>query len=176
MVLLRDFLVSVADRGRTVPGAAKSSLSAWSEALGVPWSLYNPLVCAAAQVESNETPQHAPPTKLETIKKLDELVANVEVAPFKRAFASCILLMAYASIRFSDVQRLRSIETNDDSIHGALLQSKTRKPHGLPRPWTCPRIGVTGPTEWVGPLIDFHTAHDRRKWIKAHIHISPTQS
>ena len=90
VVLLRDFLESVEDRGRTVPCAVKSSLSTWSEALGVPWPLDNPLVCAAAQVESNDTPKHAPPMKLETIKKLEELATNVEIAPFKRTFAAGI--------------------------------------------------------------------------------------
>ena len=68
--------------------------------------------------------------------------------------------MTYTSLRFSDVQRLRSLEVNDDSIHGTLLQSKTKKPHGLPWPRACPRIGVTGPTEWITPLMDFHTAHE----------------
>ena len=162
VVLLRDFLESAADRGGTVPGAVKSPISAWSEALGFPWPLDNSLVCAAAQAESNDTPKHAPPMRLETIKKLEELATNVEISPFKRAFATGILLMTYATLRFSDVQRLRSLAVNDDTTHGTLLQSKTKKPHGLPWPCACPRVGVTGPTEWLTPLMDFHTAHARQ--------------
>ena len=73
VALLHDYLESVDDRGRTVPGAVKTSLSTWSEAIGVPWPLDNPLVCAAAQVESNEIPKHAPPMKLDTIKKLEAI-------------------------------------------------------------------------------------------------------
>ena len=93
MVLLRDYSESVSDRGRTVPGAVGTSLGTWSEALGVPWPLGNPLVRAAAQVESNEIPKHAPSTKLDTIKKLESVALNVEIDPFKRAFAAGILLM-----------------------------------------------------------------------------------
>ena len=162
VVLLHDYSESVADRGRTVPGAVKTSLSTWSEALGVPWPLDNPLVCAAAQVESNEIPKHEPPTKLDTIKKLEALAVNVEVSPSKRAFAAGILLVTYTSLRFSDVQTLRTLSANGDSIRGTLLQSKTKKPHGLPWPWDCPRTGVTGPTNWIEPLLGFHKAYAKQ--------------
>ena len=87
-VLLRDYLESVADRGRTVPGAVKNPLSTWSGTLGAPWPLDNPLVFAAAQEESSEIPKHAPPMKVDTIKKLGSMALNVEITPFKRAFAS----------------------------------------------------------------------------------------
>ena len=104
-------------------------------------------MCAAAQVESSEIPKHAPPTKLDAIKKLASMALNVEIDPFKRAFASGILLMTYARLRFSDVQRLRILEVDADSGRGTLLRSKTKKPHGLPWHWVVPRMGVSGPTE-----------------------------
>ena len=162
VVLLRDYLQSVAERGRAVPGAVKTSLSTWSETLGVPWPLDNPLVCAAAQVESNEAPKHAPPVKLDTVKKLENMALNVEVTPCKRAFASGALLMTYTCLRFSDVQRLRIHEVNEGSVRGTLLQSKTKKPHGLPWPWACPRMGVSGSTERIARLIDFRNAHEKQ--------------
>ena len=84
--LLRDYLESVAERGRAVPGAVKTPLSTWSEALGAPWPLGNPLVFSAAHVGSSEIHKHDPPTKLDTIKKLESMALNVEIAPFKRAF------------------------------------------------------------------------------------------
>ena len=93
VALLHGYLEAVDDRGRTVPGAVKTSLITWSEALGAPWPPGNPLVCAAAQVESSEIPKHAPPMKPDTIKKLDSVALNVEIYPFKRTFASGILLM-----------------------------------------------------------------------------------
>ena len=65
VVLLQDYLESVSDHGGDVPGAVRTALSTWSDALGVPWPLDNPLVRIAAQVESNQTPKHAPPTKLD---------------------------------------------------------------------------------------------------------------
>ena len=94
--------------------------------------------------------------KLDTIKKLEALAVNVEVDPSKRAFAAGILLMTYTSLRFSDVQRLRALSVNADSIHGTLLRSKTKKkPHCLPWPWACPCTGVAGATNWIEPLLDF---------------------
>ena len=159
VVLLRDYIESVADRGRTVPGAVKTSLSTWSEALGISWPLDNPLVCAAAHVESSDIPKHAPPMKLETVKKLEAIALDVTVTPFKRAFAAGALLMTFTSLRFSDAQRLRSPEKNDDSIFGTLPQSKTKRPHGLPWPWACPLTGASGSKDWVLPIFDFHQAH-----------------
>ena len=184
--LLRVYLLSVAERGRTAPGAAKTSLRTWSETLGAPRPLDNPLVCADAQVESNEVPKHAPPAKLDTVKKLEQMALNVEISPIKRAFDSGILLVTYASMRFSGVQRLRSLEVNEDSAHGAPLQSetkrlrgppwplnedsahgaplqsKTKRLHGPPRPCACPRMGISGPTEWIAPIVDFHNANEKQ--------------
>ena len=115
-------------------------------------------MCAAAQVESSEIPKRDPPMKLDTIKKLESMALNVEVAPFRRAFAYGILLMTYTSLRFSDVQRLRILELDEDSVRGTLLQSKTNEPHGLPRPWARPRMGVSGSTEWIAPVMELHVA------------------
>ena len=136
VALLHGYLEAVDDRGRTVPGAVKTSLITWSEALGAPWPPGNPLVCAAAQVESSEIPKHAPPMKLGTIKKLESMALKVEIAPFRRAFASGALLMAYARLRFSDVQRLPILEANEDSARGSPPGHKLRNlmvPPGLGR-------------------------------------------
>ena len=127
-VLLRDYIESAAGRGLEVPGAVKTSISARPEALGINLPLDNPIFCSAAHVDSNEAPKHAPQMKLDNVKKLEELTLNVEVAPFKRAFAEGVLLVTFTSLRFSDVQRLRSLEMNDDSVYGTLPQSKTRRP------------------------------------------------
>ena len=81
---------------------------------------------------------------------------------FKRAFAVGIPLMTYASLRFSDVQRLRIIGANNDLIRGAPLLSKTEKHHGLPRPRDFPRMGVTGSAEWVNPPPEFRAAHTKQ--------------
>ena len=67
--------------------------------------------------------------------------------------------MSYASLRFSDVQRLKTFEVNADSVHGTLLQCKTKKPHGLDWSRACPRMGMTGTLYWAMPLIEFRTAY-----------------
>ena len=156
---MRDYIESAAGRGRAAPGAVKTSLSTWAESLGINWPLANPIVCAAAHVDSDETPKHAPPMKLDTVKKSDELALNVEAAPPRRAFAAGVLSMAFTSLRFSDAQRLRSFEMNDDSAYGTLPQSKTKRPHGLPWPRAFPLAGVAGSNKWALPIFDFRRAH-----------------
>ena len=89
------------------------------------------------------------------IEKLEEIALNVGVIPPKRAFASGIVLMTYMSLRFSGVQRSRILDVNEDSAYGALFQSETKKPHGVPRLWACPSMVIDGPALWVNPIIDF---------------------
>lgn len=79
--LLRDYVGSVADRGRPVPGAVRTARITWSEAPGVPWPLDNPIVCAAPHADSDLVPKHDTRTKHAAIKKLGALSINVEVAP-----------------------------------------------------------------------------------------------
>ena len=98
---------------------------------------------------------------LETVKLIDQIAVSPEVTPFKRAFAAGVLLMTYASLRFSDVQRLLTFEANEDSAHGTHSQCKTRRPHGLDWPWARPRLGVTGSKEWVRPLLEFRQDHTK---------------
>ena len=57
---------------------------------------------------------------------------------------------------------MRSLEVKGDSAHGALLRSKTKKTHVLPRPRACPRLGVTGSTEWVTHLLELHIAKEKQ--------------
>ena len=159
LALLRDFLESLADRCRTAPGAARQALTVWAEALGIDWPLTNPLVISAATVTSNDAPKQAPSIPLSTVKLIEQVALNVEVASRKLAYASAILLMSYASLRFSDAQRIRTIEMNEDSAHGALLDSKTKKAHGQNWAWACPKTGITSSTERTQPLLDLRQAY-----------------
>ena len=60
LFLVRDFLESLKERGRTAPSYAKHALTVWPDALGIDWPLTNPLVLSAATVEFDEGPRHAP--------------------------------------------------------------------------------------------------------------------
>ena len=166
MVLMRDFLESVDDRGRAAPGAVKSPLITRPEATGAPWPLDNPPVCVAARVESGDIPKHAPPMWLGAIKKLESTALNVAVGLFKRDFATGVLLMTYASLRCSGVQTLRILEANVGPSQGTPMQSKTKKPPGIPRPWATHRMGASGSTNSVSPLIDFQDARGKRNGAK----------
>ena len=121
VVLLRDYLESMGGRGRTAPATAKHALTVWAEALGIDWPLSHALVCSAAIVESDETPKKAPSMRLTTIRALGGTAINKFVAPYKRAVADGVILTTYASLRFSDVQRIRSFGINEDSVRDTLL-------------------------------------------------------
>ena len=69
--------------------------------------------------------------------------------------------MTYASLRFADVQKIRSLEVGADSIHGALLTSKTKRQHGLHWPRACPRMGITKRTDWIRPLLELRNAYQK---------------
>ena len=159
LVLIRDYIESLSERGRTAPAAGKHALTVWADAIGIDWPLTNPLVLSASVVETSEEPKQAPAMELSTVKAIDALSDNPEVSVYKRAFAAGLLLMAYASLRFADVQRLRTFEVNIDSAHGTLLSSKTKKQHGQHCPWACPRQGLTGSRDWVRPILDLRTAY-----------------
>ena len=56
LAILRDYIEPLAERGRAVPAAAKSALSAWVDALGIDWPLANAMVTLEAIVGTNEAP------------------------------------------------------------------------------------------------------------------------
>ena len=132
LVLVREYLESLAEIGRAAPAAAKRALAVRPEALGVDWPLPNPLLTGAVSVETNEAPRQAPSMRLSTVKSREEISTNDLVAPYKRAYASGILPMTYASLMCSEAQRLRSFGVNGDAVYGTLLSRKTKK-HRAPQ-------------------------------------------
>ena len=91
IVFLHDYVESLAERGRTVPGAAKAALSLWADALGAGWPLTPPLVLADAAVEPNDCPRQAPSMKIETIKQPALLAFGDLAPPYKRALRPATL-------------------------------------------------------------------------------------
>ena len=71
--------------------------------------------------------------------------------------------MTNARLRLPDVQRLRSFEVDNDWIRGALLRPNAKNPRGQPRPRACPRMGATGSTVRIIPLLDFHASDVSRR-------------
>ena len=155
---MRDYLASLSERGRTVPASARRALTVCFDALGIEWPLNNLLVVSSTNVESSEDPKQDPSTEMETVRKVELMATNPDVSIYNRSLAAGILLMTCACARFSDVQKLRPFEINEDSAHGTLPTSRTEKQHGHHRPWVCPRRGITKHTEWAKPLVDMRQA------------------
>lgn len=165
MVLIHDYLGKDASLGRTAPSTIRHSLGNWAASLQIDWPLDRPLVNSTCTVERTTPPKQAPVMAVSTIKLLEGIAVNKEVAPFKRQFAAGILLMSFASLRFSDAHRLKSIDVNSDSVYGTLLTCKTKKLHGLDWPWACPIMGMAGAAEWIRPILKYRQAHLRTNGV-----------
>ena len=50
-------------------------------------------------VETNEVKKRSSSTRSPTVKTIGEISTNSLVAPYRRAFAPCVILMTYASVR-----------------------------------------------------------------------------
>ena len=116
-------------------------------------------MCSAAVVESNQNPGQAPSVGLKSLQSFVDVATSKLGAPYKRSFASGILLAPYAFLGFSDAQRIRTFETNKDAVNGTPLSCKTKKQHGQCWPRACPREGITGSRECAQPLLDMRDAY-----------------
>ena len=158
---LRDFFESLHVRGQTVPRTARNALSVFKDALGAPWPLDHPLIVSAVAVEDPTPPKQAPSFPLELVLKFDTIASDPLVVSGKRLFASAILLMTLTSLRSADVQRSETLETNESSVFGTLLSSKTKRPHGLGWPFAAPLSGFRNSSAWIKPILDFRAAFYR---------------
>ena len=161
IVLIRDCLEHAATRGRTAPAATMHSLGFWASAIQLDWPLDHALACAASAVESDVTPKQAPAMSIVTAKLLECIAANTEDSPLELQFAACIPPMSYDSFRFSGAQRPKSLDVNRDSIHGALLTGKNKKPHVPDWPRARPHMGMARAAEWIHPILDYRNARDK---------------
>lgn len=58
--LIHDYLVSLAEWGRTAPGTARHALMVWYESLGTAFPLSNPVVLSDSTVESSDEQKDPP--------------------------------------------------------------------------------------------------------------------
>ena len=83
------------------------------------------------------------------------VVRNLEAALLENGedtlFLAALLLMLWAGLRFSDIQRidLSSVVAVDNSIRGFCWRTKSRK-KGMP--WACLRCGILG-RDWAGTVV-----------------------
>lgn len=70
LVLLRDYLESLEERGRDAPGAANHALSVWSATVGIGWPLSDGLIAAAVSVGPSESPKQAPAIRVSTLRAI----------------------------------------------------------------------------------------------------------
>ena len=166
VLALHDFFESLHVRGQTVPRTARSALSVFKDALGAPWLLDHPLIASAVAVDDPTPPKQAPSRPLALVIKFDAIASDHLAESGKRLFASSILLAAPASLRFADVQRLKTLETNESSVYGTLLPSRTKRPHVIGRPFASPLSGLNNSAAWIKPVLDFRAAFVRTNGVE----------
>ena len=158
-VIIRDFLIDIKSRGHSVPLAARSAITTWSDTLQMDWRCSDHLVKSAVMDLTCRKVAQAPPFPLKLLVRLEELVEDENKEIGLKLFASAILLTVHASLRFSDVQRMATFAETEEVIHGSLTACKVRKQHGLPWPLAALRKGFTNKGTWRWPVMDFHQAY-----------------
>lgn len=128
VILIRDYVESVAGRGRAFHSTAKHALIARAEALGIDWPLTNPLVAPASVFEATDAPRQAPAMSIETVRSREEIAVNKLVTPRKREFAAGILVVEYSSPRFTDVKNSGSLNLTMIQCTVHISTAKWRKP------------------------------------------------
>ena len=73
VVLIRDYIESMAELGRAVPADARAARSARADPIGIRWPLGNTLVVPASSTDSNEAHNQAPATPLDALRKIKEI-------------------------------------------------------------------------------------------------------
>ena len=152
-ILTNGYLGQAASPGGAAPATIRHSLCNCAVALQIDWPLGRALINAACAIESGVAPKQAPATSIATIKLPECVAINKEVSPSNRQFAAGILLMSFGSLRFSDPQRIKTLEAKSDSACGTLIRCKTKNPHGLDWPRAFPLMGMTGAAEWIEPIL-----------------------
>ena len=154
MVLLRDYLESLAGRGRTVSGAAEGAISLTADAFRAERPLTRPLVLAAADVESNDFLWRSPHVKLDAPKPLESFVRNKLAPTYRRASTIGVALVAYARLRsltYRGSGRSRSLPIQ------RAAHFQTRKPRKRTRGGGSaagpPVGGLTGSAERAQPIL-----------------------
>ena len=144
------FLDHIRPRGHTVPNAARVSLAAWGAAVGCELDTENRGVLYAARGDPSIPRKTSPEMPLCLIRGLERVACDVEYPLARRSFAGGILLMVFASLRYSDAQRIAEIHKNETSVYGRMSCSKTK--HGALYPWACPLKGLET-NQWIDPVL-----------------------
>ena len=158
LMALRDFFEPLHSRGVTVPRTARSALSVFKDAVGFDWPLEHPLLSSVITCDDDPAPKHAPAFTLDLVFKFASLAEGPMVCSGKRLLSASILFMTLTSLRFSDVHRLKTLPVNDSFVFGALLNSKSKKPHGSDWPFAAPKRGFSGSAARLDPILDFRKA------------------
>ena len=111
---------------------------------------------AALVVQEKRTIRQASRIPTEAIKDMEKLTTDESIPEGKRIFTSSQLLMAHASLRFSDAQALISLRVDRDTITGVLGPIKNNRSNNSH--FACPRRGFEN-DKWILPLARWRDAY-----------------
>ena len=159
LTALRDYFETLHSTGATVHRDARQSVMVCRVSPGLDWPLAYPVLTASIHCDDFTPPLKAPELPPDLALNIEAVASGPTVLVGKRIFAAPILLMATTSLRFADVQHLKTLGRHDSSAFGALLTSKSKKPHGLDWAFGAPLVGFGRSGDLVRPIFDFRDVH-----------------
>ena len=150
---LSAFLESLVVRGTSVPSLARWSIKVFGEILGLDIPIGHPAVTAViAKANANpRPPKQGPMLELGRLLGLGKVASDKGKPTGMRMVAAGYLLMALASLRFSDTKAIFEFRKNETALRGRPRDLKRRG-----RPiimWATPRTGFTGSHSWASVLL-----------------------
>ena len=126
LIIITKWLVSLANRGFTVPNKGRYALKVYSEALGVDLPLWHPGVLAVVRKLRPRKVRQAPPLPAEFIMALERVAISREEPFGMRYYAAMFVLMTLASLRFCDTRDVSEFCINDSAAHGVSVDHKSK--------------------------------------------------
>ena len=168
VVTVTQWLLSLHERGATVPRSGLYALRVFKDALEIEVNITAASVLASIKTPSARRVKRAPMVPTELLLAMEKLASETKSRqPFgKRVFASAFVFQCYASARYADTVQLLRLKESDDSFYGeyGTLKNTDRKTNEI-RNWAIPKSGVNS-TAWLEPYLRFREAY--RKSYKAY--------
>ena len=151
IIAFTTWLLSLHERGRTVPAAGRYALRVFAEALTLTIPATAPAALSATRSHVIKLAKQAPCFTLKMLLTFGRIAADKSTPLAIRYFAACVMMMVFASFRFVDAVNIREINYEKDTVTGSCLPSKNLK---QPFYWVFPMMGFNSNCAWFDVIVD----------------------
>ena len=150
VISVQKWLVSLRDRGFSVPNNGRYALKVYAEALGVDIPLWHPGVLAVLRKPRPRALKQAPPMTVDFVIALERLAVSSNKPFGLRYYAAMFVLMTLASLRFCDTRDVSALWVTESSVCGISIDRKNKV--GDLITWAAPRAGFATNSLWLAPI------------------------